>query len=145
MDAIERLTAADEIRNLRARYCRAIDQKDREAFRSVFARNAVADYREGRQDVEPMRGADAITDVFMAALPSLITVHHCATGEIHVDTPDTARGDWPMVARVLYPPGGKAREEIGYGFYHETYVREDGAWKIKTLALTRTRVDTIPA
>ena len=50
----------------------------------------------------------------------------------------------PMVDRLLYPPGSEAKELVGYGFYEETYAREDGAWKIKTLKLVRTRVDVTP-
>ena len=30
----------------------------------------------------------------------------------------------------------------GYGHYHETYEKLDGRWLIKTIALTRLRVDT---
>jgi hypothetical protein len=30
----------------------------------------------------------------------------------------------------------------GYGHYHETYERTDDGWRIKTITLTRLRVDT---
>jgi hypothetical protein len=29
----------------------------------------------------------------------------------------------------------------GYGHYHETYEKVDGRWRIKTITLTRLRVD----
>jgi len=159
VDHIQRLLAESDIRNLKGAYCRGVDQKDHQLLRSVFARDAVVDYRgalidpgtgEGvdQRDIgaddatEVLRGADAITTAIMTAVRDMVTVHHCAAGEIHVDTPDAARAHWPMVDRLRLPPGAPFKEAIGYGFYHETYVREDGAWKIGTVKLTRTRVDT---
>jgi hypothetical protein len=40
---------------------------------------------------------------------------------------------------LLKWPNG--RELRGYGHYHETYSRIDGAWRIQTCRLTRLRVD----
>jgi len=38
------------------------------------------------------------------------------------------------------------RELSGFGHYHETYQKADGTWRIKTLKLTRIRMDiTEPA
>ncbi len=159
MDAIERLIAAEEIRNLKAQYCRGIDQKDAALFASVFTRDATADYSNGLIDPNshkgvdqksigaphaPLRGGDKIADAVMSAIAKQVTVHHCATGEIHVVSANAARATWPMVDRLLFPPGSPAKEVIGYGFYDETYMREDGVWKIATVKLKRTRVDTIP-
>lgn len=42
-------------------------------------------------------------------------------------------------------PKDPYRGMTGYGHYRETYVTEDGAWRIKTLRLTRLRLDFIPA
>jgi hypothetical protein len=157
MNEIERLMAAEEIRNLRGKYSRAVDEKDRELLRSLFTKDAVADYRgsgidpvtgEGFRpaDVEePMRGRDAIADTIAAATTGMVTVHHTAVGDIEVESADSARGTWPLVDRLLFPPGGKFRAMTGYGFYHETYAREDGVWKIKTLRVSRLRIDFTPA
>lgn len=155
MDATARLTAIEDIRNLKARYCRAVDRKELDLLRSLFARDAVADYsRAGGPDrpraasspfAEPLRGADKIAETIIGGVANMVTVHHCATGEIVIDTLESGRATWPMVDRLLLPPGGETKEIVGYGFYLETYVREDGAWKIRTVTLERTRVDVIPA
>ena len=159
MDAIERLAAAEEIRTVKGRYCRAIDEKNLELLRSVFAEDATADYSESRsapnvrgaeQGAErggafgqPLRGADEIARTIIAGVADMVTVHHCALGEIHVESADVARAVWPMVDRLLLPPGGPETEIIGYGFYRETYARQADGWKIKSIKLTRTRVDVL--
>ena len=39
--------------------------------------------------------------------------------------------------------GSAIREMHGYGHYHETYERLPAGWRIKTLKLTRLRVNTV--
>ena len=39
--------------------------------------------------------------------------------------------------------GGKRVGLKGYGHYIEEYVREDGAWRIKRLELSRLRIDPL--
>lgn len=45
MDPLEELLAIEEIRKLKARYFRALDAKDWDAFAGVFAPDAVQDLR----------------------------------------------------------------------------------------------------
>jgi hypothetical protein len=59
--------------------------------------------------------------------------------EIEITSPTTARGVWAMEDKLRWPERGTAMH--GYGHYHETYELVDGAWRIKTLTLTRLRVD----
>jgi hypothetical protein len=58
--------------------------------------------------------------------------------EIELTSATTAKGIWAMQDLLRWPDG---RELSGYGHYHETYQRVDGAWRIKTLKLTRLRMD----
>ena len=46
-----------------------------------------------------------------------------------------------MTDRLYMPPGAPYALMTGYGHYHETYVKEDGAWKIKTIRISRLRVE----
>ena len=59
--------------------------------------------------------------------------------EIEITSPTTATGIWAMLD-ILQEPGGENLVH-GWGHYHETYERIDGRWYIKTLRLTRLRVD----
>jgi len=47
-----------------------------------------------------------------------------------------------MEDKLRWPEGSPVRTMHGYGHYHETYERTDDGWRIKTITLTRLRVDT---
>jgi hypothetical protein len=47
-----------------------------------------------------------------------------------------------MEDKLRWPPGSPIHTLHGYGHYHETYEKVDGRWRIKTITLTRVRVDT---
>ena len=57
------------------------------------------------------------------------------TPEIELTSATTARGIWALQDVVRFGPGVTL---VGYGHYHETYEKRDGAWRIKSLHLTRT-------
>ena len=153
MDALERLTAIEDIKQLKARYFRAVDTKDRVLLRGAFTDDATADYRGAATDPssglnavpgnteEVVIGADAITDGVMASVAPLVTVHHGHTPEITINDAASASGIWPMVDILRMPADAAIAQMIGWGHYHETYRKEGGAWKIATLRLSRLRVD----
>lgn len=160
MNSLIRLLAYEEIRSLKFRYCRGVDEKNFELLRGVFAEDAVVDYAgalvnpsSGRSAnlsnavvdsiVEPIQGAEEIARAILSAVSNMVTVHHCATGEIEIVSDDTATATWPIVDRLLFPTGSDLREMIGYGFYHDTYERQNEEWKIKTVRMSRTRLDII--
>lgn len=64
--------------------------------------------------------------------------HHC---EIELTSDTTAQGIWSMTDRLYMPEGAPFSVMTGYGNYHETYERTGATWKIKTLRLTRIRVE----
>jgi hypothetical protein len=72
-------------------------------------------------------------------------VHHGHTPEIDITSATTATGTWAMEDVLRWPDSGPLRSLHGYGHYHETYERVAGQWYIKTITLTRLRVDTDPA
>jgi SnoaL-like domain len=86
-------------------------------------------------------------------LENVTTVHHGHMPEIELTSPTTATGIWAMEDKLLYPqappssgprgsgPQGGTREMHGYGHYTETYERQADGWRIKSLRLTRVRVD----
>ena len=62
------------------------------------------------------------------------------TGRDRADITTTARGVWAM-EDLLSLPDNLSQVLHGWGHYHETYERIGGQWRIKTLQLTRLRVD----
>jgi hypothetical protein len=137
--------AADEleaIRQLKARYCRFLDTKDVESWRTVFTSDVVVtlDMAAATAGADPMtapalEGVDNFVPMVMGGLEKVATMHHCHTPEIALTSDTTATGIWAMEDLLIF---GDGRELHGAGHYHETYEKQDGTWRIKTLHLTRT-------
>jgi len=124
------------IKQLKARYFRTMDTKDWDAMRKVFAADVVVDTTSSGGNV--VEGAEEFIAFLRAALQDVVTVHHGHMPEIELTSATTAKGIWAMEDHLKWPNG---REMHGYGHYHETYELVDAGWRIKTLTLTRLRVD----
>jgi SnoaL-like protein len=132
----------DALRRLKARYCRYLDTKDLDAWREVFTSDiavsldmAVSTGGADPQTAPPIEGVDEFAPSVLASLAGVATMHHCHTPELDLTSETTAVGIWAMEDWLIFPDG---RELHGAGHYHETYEKRDGAWRIKTLHLTRT-------
>jgi uncharacterized protein (TIGR02246 family) len=126
----------EAIKQLKARYFRAIDTKDWTGLRRLFANDATVDTTQSGGSV--VSGADDFLASLSDAIEDVITVHHGHTPEIELVTPTSATGIWAMEDMLRWPDG---TELHGYGHYHETYEKVDGMWHITSLTLTRLRMD----
>ena len=152
MKGPDRLEAIEDIKKLKARYFRGVDFTDYAILRDVFHDDVTVDYRGSTTDPltgktytdgtdAPYHGGEASARMICATLANIVSVHHGHMPEIELTSDDTATGIWPMEDRLYMPEGSPIRLLVGYGHYHETYERVDGAWKIRTLRLTRLKVD----
>ncbi|HKY89851.1 MAG TPA: nuclear transport factor 2 family protein [Nevskiaceae bacterium] len=138
MTELERLADIEALKQLKARYCRLLDAKDWTAWRALFTDDFVSDTTaSGGRRVE---GGDAFVDFVRAMLgaPQRVTVHQVHAPEIEILSPTTARGIWALEDVVRLVTGLTMR---GYGHYHETYAKRDGAWRFQASTLTRLRAD----
>jgi len=62
--------------------------------------------------------------------------------EIDIIDHNHARATWAMYDNVRFSEG-LISEMTGYGYYHETYQRFGGPWKISSLKVTRLRLEMI--
>ena len=131
----------EAIKRLKARYFRTMDTKDWAGMRTVFADDVVVDTTESGGGA--IAGADAFMAFLEETLRDVITVHHGHMPEIELTSETTATGIWAMEDHLWVSEGNPLpyRSLHGYGHYHETYEKVDGRWYIKTLKLTRIRVD----
>lgn len=141
MDAIEKLVEAEAIKQLKARYARAVDTKDWSLLASVFAPDARSVYDGGAFAFE---GRDAIIAFLRDALDTtqVVTMHQSHTPEIEITSETTARGTWYLEDFVVnegeetpYNPGRNVL--IGTGIYHDEYVKLDGEWLISQTGYER--------
>jgi SnoaL-like domain len=142
----EDLLAIEQIKQLKASYFRCMDTKDWDGFAQVFAPDAVMDMsselRDGTTEGSGItHGNREIAAFVRSAVDAVVTVHHGHMPEIELTSPTTAKGIWAMEDKLRWPDGAPIRTMHGYGHYHETYEKVDGEWRIKTIRLTRLRVD----
>jgi hypothetical protein len=152
VDDVERLNAIEEIRTVKSRYFRGVDTADSELVRGILAADCVLDYMgcctdpaTGR-DFMPamnivMRGSAAWSSTGLRAM-GIVSVHHSHNGEISVVSESEASAIWSMTDRLFMPAGAGFAVMTGYGYYHETYQKIAGTWKIKALRIERLRVET---
>lgn len=151
MNDAERLSAIEEIRQAKSRYFRGVDTGDGALVRSILAADCELDYvgcctdpATGRDFFPAMNvvlhGRDAwVADAFAKA--GIVSVHQGHNAEITFTGDDSATVIWSMTDRLFLPEGGPYRQMTGYGYYHETYVRRDDEWQIRTLRIVRLRVE----
>jgi hypothetical protein len=128
----------EAIKQLKARYCRHLDEKDWRAWRQLFAPDFVSEIvgAGSRRTI----GADEFVAYTRRTLgkPTQVTVHHVHAPEITMTTGTTADGVWALHDIVRLLPAVSVH---GYGHYHETYEKTDGQWRISSSKLTRLRED----
>jgi hypothetical protein len=164
MTPIEQILALEEIKQLKARYFRCMDTKDWAGYEAVFAPDATIDSSEAYTPRD-FSGAILETNGQPAQQPNpawrftnpkefvmdlkkelggVSTVHHGHMPEIQFTSDTTAKGVWAMEDKLRWRPGsGRGKEMHGYGHYVETYQKGPDGWRIKSLKLTRVRIDSI--
>jgi hypothetical protein len=86
---------------------------------------------------------EAFVKSVSAALDGAITCHHGHTCEIEITSPTTARAIWAFQDYLTPSPGARptAPNIVGFGHYHEAYIKTDAGWKIESQKVTRLRID----
>ena len=146
MTDVERLLAIEAIKTVKARYLRGVDTGNSQMVRDILAEDCVLDYMGCCTD--PASGID-----FMPAMNIVLngnagwqsalgdagirSTHHCHTSEIEICSETEANAIWSMTDRLFMPEGADFKQMTGYGYYHETYRKIEGAWKISTLRIER--------
>ena len=126
----------EAIGQLKARYFRTLDAKDWVGMRQVLSDDVVIDTTESGGGV--VAGADGFLEFLQQTLANSVTVHQGHMPEIELTSPTTATGIWALNDLIIWPDGSRLQ---GYGHYHETYEKVDGAWRIKSSKLTRLHMD----
>ncbi|MCT7659263.1 nuclear transport factor 2 family protein [Mycobacterium deserti] len=136
MDDTTALLEIEAIKQLKARYCRLLDTKDWDAWRTIFSDDFLSDTSEAGGKV--IVGADEFVAFTRKSLGDNATVHQVHAPEIELTSATTARAVWALEDVVRLAPAVNLR---GYGHYSETYEKIDGRWRITSSKLTRLRED----
>jgi hypothetical protein len=141
MTPIERLAAIEEIEQLKAKYFYGFDHQDWEFWRNeVWAPEGRLEVPEMNMIIEPR---DAMIDWVIKQSADQSSVHHGHMPIIEITSDTTAKGIWAMEDRIYrskeHPLNGDTNFVIGFGHYHETYVKLAVGWRILSTRLTRLR------
>lgn len=137
------LVALEEIRRLKYRYLRCVDQKRWEELADTLTPDATTHYGTPTYgSALSFTGRDEIVEFLRTNLgPGIITVHLAGQPEITVDG-DTATGTWAFQDTVI---ATEHRVVIqGAAFYQDRYRRcPDGEWRIAHTGYERTYEATL--
>ena len=128
---IKVLQDTEAIKKLKHKYFRCLDNQQWDELRECFASDATSAYDDGRYS---QQGIDAIMNFLIESLGSrqkagVMGVHLGHHPEIELTSATTAKGTW-----TLHSFGIDSRAKTSYrmgAYYHDEYVKIDGAWKIK--------------
>ncbi|WP_433633982.1 nuclear transport factor 2 family protein [Nocardia sp. CA-120079] len=137
-DPTAAVAAVCAIKQVKARYFRAVDTKDWELLEQQVTPDVVIDTTGSAGIVTT--GAAAFIAYLKLTVGAARTVHQGHMPEIEVQSPNTATGVWALQDLLIFP--GNIRV-IGFGHYHETYAFDGDRWRIKSSKLTRVYLDPL--
>lgn len=123
------------ISNLKAAYCRLLDTKDWAGWTELFTEDYHLDVTASGGG--EFHGRDAALASVIESIGEARTAHQVHSPEMAIDG-DVATVVWAMQDRVVWEGG---RGLVGYGHYHDRYVRTDKGWRIAAVRLTRLQMD----
>ncbi|WP_435158274.1 nuclear transport factor 2 family protein [Haladaptatus sp. DFWS20] len=126
---LDRIVSHLELREIRAKYCYAIDERDWNEFRTLFTDDPVLDF--GAMGVYKGRdGLDRFINEFVEN-QLLGSAHLLANPLIEIDG-DEATGAWYVNSPITFTDGTGAWR---LGRYDDEYRRIDGRWRIDHIQL----------
>jgi hypothetical protein len=128
------LVAIEEVRQLKARYCRAVDLKLWEEFADLFTDDLQIDFAETTS--HPM-SKDQFVESVRRHFTGAVSVHHVHVPEIEIIDDTHARAICPMFDFVDAADGSGYESHTGWGHYTEEYRKVDGRWHISRTQLSR--------
>lgn len=132
---MEELLEIEKIKQLKARYFRALDTNDWDLFASTLAEDCPGSYSDGDLSFENRQG---IVDFMRENLSGerILTLHHGHHPEITLVDENNATGIWYLEDTVLALDAGI--RIYGAAIYSDEYRKVDGEWVISSIGYRRT-------
>ncbi|HEY8543982.1 MAG TPA: nuclear transport factor 2 family protein [Acidimicrobiales bacterium] len=123
------LVEIEQIKLLKHRYCRLLDQKRFDELADLFVADATAGYGGGARE---LTGRDAIVDWLRSVMAptTMLTIHQVSQPEIELaGAGDEATGCWALQDVVVLTDADVTIR--GASYYEDRYAKVDGAWRIR--------------
>lgn len=142
---IEKLLAIEEIKQLRYRWSRYVDEGSWPAIASLLAPDAELDLTGTRRRalsddapaLPPVKGAEAVCRWLgenVGPIPGQL--HIVTMPEISFLSDTEAQAIWRQESHIVSAAGREGKAGVGYGFIRDTYRKIDGRWLISSMGVT---------
>jgi uncharacterized protein (TIGR02246 family) len=134
MELLSQLKAIEEIKALKARYCRSVDLGDWEHYSSLWSEDGCFCTASGRR----VHGRRAIVDLLREVTEGKPTLHLAYLPEISIASERSASAIWGLeyyVAAQMPDPAAR-----GYGFSYDDYVRVGEQWLVSRVEMRQSLV-----
>lgn len=141
---VQELLDREEIKEVKARFFRLMDERDWDGWRALFTDDFRAELLGGEFVIE---GADAFMEQTLKVLEGSRSAHYGHMPEITIESPTEARATWASIDFLEWaadPGTGERNGTMGYGHERERYRKVDGRWRIASYNLTYLRHDAVP-
>lgn len=144
----------EQVRAAKARYARFVDTKQWDAASALFIGTPqILVYDVANQLIVSFDSREAYVEAYVEACRGYLEGAH-SSHQVHndelVQVSDTEiRAIWSMEDCVIFPEEDASADprparHHGYGHYHETWLLEDGTWRIARIELRRTILEITP-
>ena len=142
------MSAFDQVRAAKARYCRHADTKQWDAFASAFvAHPQILIYDAADQLMVSFETREAYVAAARGNLEGAQSIHQVHNEELTPLADTEINAIWSMEDCVIFPDVAddpRPARHHGYGHYHERWILEDGAWRLARMELRRTILEITP-
>ena len=141
MTDLEKLLAIEEIKLLRHRWSRFVDEGSWAEIAGLLAPDAELDLTSTRrasgQDIEPIKGAEAIClwlEESVGRIPDQL--HVVTMPEITFLSDSKAEAIWRQQSFIPGAQGKDGKCGLGFGTIKDSYVKVSGRWLMRTMGVS---------
>lgn len=144
------MSPIEQVRAAKARYCRFADTKQWDAFAALFvAAPQFQMYDVAGQLIYTFESRESFVAACRGYLEGAQSSHQVHNDELTQVSDTEIRAIWSMEDNVIFPAADVAVDprparHHGHGHYHETWVLEDGSWRMAHMELRRTILEITP-
>ena len=135
------LEALEQIKRVKYRYMRCLDQKRWDEIRECFTADATAAYSGGKYAYDGVEAIVGFLERSMGA-DTFLSCHRVSHPEIELTSETTATGTWALEDTVIETQWGITIR--GAAFYTDRYVKTADGWKIEHTGYKRTYEEISP-
>jgi hypothetical protein len=137
-EGLDRLLALEDIKLLRAKYCRSIDSHDFDRLAGILTEDFLLDMSPTSSvlgtAVEPVRGREAVLELMNSGFSRLTKLLHIVTiPEIEFQDESHATGVWRQETFIKENRPDIPGTGIAYATVFDTYRKEAGRWLIASV------------